>query len=156
MKITRKEYRCPTCGNLETHSTNHFGEIYCACKKCGAIVLYCNEPYAIADFEERAQCKVMIHWYLFRINDEHQLSPYMELSKGLRDLKYPRNNGYVPYSYRTALKEHVGKEITVYNKDTYQNQFISSVGRLHHWQEFPWDNHDLREGYWLEFVKAGG
>ena len=32
-KITAKRYKCE-CGHEETHSTNHYGEIYCHCVKC--------------------------------------------------------------------------------------------------------------------------
>lgn len=33
--ISSKLYRCTDCGVEEHHSTNHYGDIYCKCRKCG-------------------------------------------------------------------------------------------------------------------------
>lgn len=33
-KISYKKYRCPRCGRIEGHSTNHWGEFYDRCNGC--------------------------------------------------------------------------------------------------------------------------
>ena len=37
-----KQYKCTVCGAVETHGTNHWGEIYPTCKSCG-----CKHPMEI-------------------------------------------------------------------------------------------------------------
>lgn len=34
-KHTVKEYKCTSCGAVEKHGTNHWGEIYPKCRSCG-------------------------------------------------------------------------------------------------------------------------
>lgn len=34
-KVSPKRYQCSDCGAVETHSTNHWGEIYPRCRSCG-------------------------------------------------------------------------------------------------------------------------
>jgi hypothetical protein len=156
MKITRKHYRCPTCGNMSMHDTNHFGEIYCQCKGCGSHVLYCYEAEAIVARKQQETSHAIIHWYDYRLPEKYgesvePFTQYHALKKGLTDLGFLKFKVIVPYSYRTALKAHVGEKITVYDRYHFSEQFVTSVGRLHNWQEFYWENPLIREGYWLEF-----
>jgi hypothetical protein len=157
MPITKKQYRCPTCGNLEMHYTNHFGEIYCHCKKCGAAVLYCNESVAIEAFSRRQISQVTVHWYYIRLPEKYgeSVDPfinYRALKKSLTDLGFKKFEVVVSYSYKVALKAHVDEKILVYDRNTFPDQYITSVGRLHNWQEFPYENVPIKEGYWLEFT----
>jgi predicted nucleic acid-binding Zn ribbon protein len=34
-KVSFKRYQCKDCGNIVELSTNHYGEIYPTCRKCG-------------------------------------------------------------------------------------------------------------------------
>lgn len=34
-KASHKRYQCTACGHVEEHQTNHYGEIYPRCRKCG-------------------------------------------------------------------------------------------------------------------------
>lgn len=50
-KYSIKEYKCPRCGAIEKHGTNHWGEIYVSCKSCSwkhpleyLVVMECQEP----------------------------------------------------------------------------------------------------------------
>lgn len=49
-KISSKPYKCTHCGDVAQTSTNHWGEIYSACKNCSwkrpleATVKVCLEP----------------------------------------------------------------------------------------------------------------
>jgi len=33
-KYSRKDYRCTRCGHVQSHGTNHWGEIYPRCDNC--------------------------------------------------------------------------------------------------------------------------
>jgi len=50
-KVSWKTYKCSECGHESSHSTNHYGEIYCRCSGCSwkspmspTKVLVCQEP----------------------------------------------------------------------------------------------------------------
>ena len=50
-RISAKQYRCTRCGHEETHSTNHWGDIYPRCSGCSwknplspIVVMECLEP----------------------------------------------------------------------------------------------------------------
>lgn len=44
-KYSRKPYRCTGCGTEENHGTNHWGDIYPHCRKCGSVTVWnCLEP----------------------------------------------------------------------------------------------------------------
>lgn len=34
-RISYKKYKCTTCGHVSSIQTNHYGECYPRCKKCG-------------------------------------------------------------------------------------------------------------------------
>ena len=50
-KVSVKEYKCPRCGKIEKHSTNHWGAFYDRCRGCSwknplnpIIAWECQEP----------------------------------------------------------------------------------------------------------------
>ena len=45
MALTRKQYRCSSCGHTEIHETNHYGSIYPICRACGELTIFkIDEP----------------------------------------------------------------------------------------------------------------
>lgn len=42
--LSFKKYKCKKCGRVESHSTNHWGDIYCLCHYCNTTLWECMEP----------------------------------------------------------------------------------------------------------------
>lgn len=153
MPITVKEYYCPLCGNVEKHSTNHTGEIYCNCKKCGNNSLYCKEVNEHADLPFQ---KAVLHYYAYGFTmSEYNLNdslPYKELTEKLSGMGYSKFEAYdsLTHAGRELLKNLDGKEIKLYNVGQFDNQIVSNIGRVFYWREFVLPNKQLKIGYWLE------
>jgi hypothetical protein len=149
MPITLKQYYCPTCGNQENHSTNHYGEIYCNCRKCGNSPLYCSE---VNSHEGLPFLNATIHFYSFDIGTEEGARGYSELSRYLnQDLDYKGKKFAVLTQYKEwqAVKSHDGESIKLYNPDQFDNQFVSNIGRVFYWKEAVYPNRDIKDGYYL-------
>lgn len=145
-KITVKNYYCPACGNEEKHSTNHFGEIYCSCKKCKNTVLYCKD---IETLKPDSECKII--FYQFNIEEENEIKNYKQLKKELTAKGYKMFNAIKEYSAFETLKQHNKKNIGLYNIGQFDNQIISTIGRVFYWFEAVFPNKKIKSGYYLEF-----
>lgn len=148
MPITLKKYECPTCGQESNHSTNHYGEIYSGCKNCGASVLYCVESEGYAERESMTQNWVHIYFYRFDIGEECQKQAYKALKKTLESQGRKAFKSYCTYKYMEELKSGAVL-FKVYNKDTFENQYITDKGRLFNWFEEVVPNKDIKVGYYL-------
>jgi len=52
-----------------------------------------------------------------------------------------------------ALKGYImegGLEVTLFNPEQFDNQYVANLGRLHQWHEFVVPNQDIKIGYYLE------
>lgn len=150
-KYAIREYKCPVCGNIEKHGTNHFGEIYCPCKKCKNSVLYCNEPEALEAREQRKQDKAVLTYYRFDISQPVQATQYKALCSQLQAQGLTKWD-FVGLDRMTEMEQHNGKEVTIYDKDTFDNQYISDIGRLFNWKEQIYPNKKIKNGYYLTHI----
>lgn len=151
-KISDKKYQCFACKNIETHSTNHFGEIYCTCKKCGASSMQCIEPEAIAERANRSLIVTKLHKYRYDLKDTKQRKEYLALNVELK------SKGYKLFDCISEAKStywnHLPPEIKIEIDFVFDNQWNSSVGRVHDWYESIYTtNKDYKEGYWLELTE---
>jgi uncharacterized protein YlbG (UPF0298 family) len=157
MKISYKKYYCPLCGAESKQQTNHFGEIYSGCKKCGNTILYCKEPEALEIMEARKQVKAVFHTYRFEIDEVTQRLDYEELQKHLKHyFNYKMFDAITIGNSHTQLVEQRkwdGKEITIYDPLLFKGQYVSSIGRVHDWFEFIFPNARVKAGYWLERIE---
>jgi hypothetical protein len=145
-KITVKNYYCPACGNKEKHSTNHFGEIYSSCKKCKNTVLYCKD---IEREKPESECKIV--FYKFCLEDTEQKNQYKQLKKALTAKGYKMFNALTTHSAFEALRQHNDETIGLYNVKQFDNQIVSTIGRVFYWYEAIWSNKKIKSGYYLEF-----
>lgn len=147
MKVTKKEYYCPVCGKTEMVSTNHYGEIYSGCKSCGNSVLYCAEGEGKG--KPDGKCKIV--FYHFNLDNEFEREQYKQLRNNLSNKGYRKFDTYEKYQSYKAFKEHDGREVNVYKKDQFDNQYVSDIGRIFDWYEYIWDNKNVIDGYYLEW-----
>lgn len=148
MKITVKTYYCPACGNEEQHSTNHYGEIYCHCKKCGNGVLYCKEVE-----QPKPDGKCQINFYRFNIEDKTEADQYKNLKKQLTAKGYKVFDTFTTHSAFEAIRQHDGKNIDLFKVKQFDNQIVSSIGRVFYWFEAIWPNKKIKSGYYLENIE---
>jgi hypothetical protein len=157
MPITLKQYYCPTCGNQEKHSTNHYGEIYSPCRNCGGGVLYCAEDIAYQERDNQSKVWARIHFYRFNIGEKAQLQAYNALCKELK------SQGRVKFDCIANNQHKYLEELSrgavlfeVYNPDTFDNQYITAKGRLFSWYEAIYPNKKIKQGYYLYLQSQEG
>lgn len=149
--VNRKKYECTTCKTVKLVETSHFGEIYNPCKKCGQHNWFCIEDIALEHRSQLPQVKVQFYTYRFDLNNTHQLVQYKELEEKMSLLKYNKWDFYVdsmknPFEY---WRQYSNKEVTIYKPNTFDNQFISEIGRIHNWAEAIYPNKFIKEGYYI-------
>lgn len=153
--LTNKQYECPLCKNKTTQYTNYFGEIYTLCKKCNNNQLYCIEEEAIKIRENRPQTKATILCYSFEFKTYKDWRRYETLIESIEDKGYNKFSIYcgttTSFKQYNLIAEYEHKEITIYDKDTFENQYITEIGRLHNWAEFSYPNPNIIKGYYLHF-----
>lgn len=150
--VTTKTYYCPLCGNEEPHSTNHIGEIYCNCKKCGNSPLYCRDM----DYSKLEYKEAIIHYYRFSTDQSRQLNQYEILKDYLGNiLKYKLFDAIWPNIHQTmqGIMLNDLEIIKLYKPFQWEDQFVSSIGRVHKWKEAIYPNKKIKEGYWLEILE---
>lgn len=150
--ITKKKYYCPNCGRDYEIETNHFGEIYSGCDTCGSRVLYCKEPEGIRLLNTKDQLLVSLWFYRFDISKPDQEMEYNNMVSMLQAAglsvweTYVRKTG--EFSKIKLMKKRVnGGLVILYEPTKWENQFISSVGRIHTWEELVFPNPRIKEGY---------
>lgn len=150
MKVTYKKYRCGTCFNIQEVQTNHFGEIYSKCKLCNNNVLECIEPEALEIKKNKKLSKAIVHFYTLDLTDGNDKEQYEFIcSKFNHNQKAERIIDYKTFDY---LKSNYNKtEINIYNKETFENQFIGDGVRWFYWFEKIISNQKIKTGYFLEF-----
>lgn len=150
-KISTKQYQCLVCKNIEPHSTNHFGEIYCSCKNCGNTGLQCIDPEAIAARKDNPTIKTKLNKYRFDISQPDQNTEYKKLSKELKA------NGYKLHDSISGIKHNyfdlLPTEILIDTSYVFDNQWNSNAGRVFDWKEEVYPNKKIKQGYWLELTK---
>lgn len=149
-----KKYQCPVCKEVVNHSTNHFGEIYTPCKKCKSSILYCIEPEALTELRKRNINKVVFHYYRFDVDNVTEKEKYSKLKEALEEKGYKlweTLSGIPIESWMRELVRYDKEIVNVYDKDTFDNQFISDIGRLHYWCEMKYPNKRIKNGYYIEF-----
>jgi hypothetical protein len=138
-----KTYVCGLCGTEIDTYTNHFGEIYTPCKKCGNGILYCkgNEP------AKGLETKLTV--YRYNIENHEEAKAYKALKNELKakGFKLFDSISSVKYGYFDNLRTH---ETALLNTDSiFDNQWVSNLGRLHDWYEEIYQNKKIKEGYYL-------
>ena len=153
MLITTKRYWCPVCNYVDRISTNHYGEIYSRCKKCGASQpLQCVEPEANKD---RPIITTTLHHYYFNLEDEGQKDEYMKLRLKLQKTrKLFATLTLEPHKTFKKFREYDGKEVHLYSDWVTNNQWASQEGlRIFDWQQAIYPNEKIKEGYYLDITK---
>lgn len=152
--ITKKKYKCPVCQTEEAHSTNHFGEIYSGCRKCGSMVLYCNEPEGISEQEARPQVTAKLHPYKFHIEEKKQAAQYRALVKKLTKSglkKWTVHNQRMVFTLNTYFTYLCDlTEVVIYDVEQWEQQYVTNHGRLHQWTEADYPNQWIKQGFYLE------
>jgi hypothetical protein len=154
MQVAPRDYYCPLCGNPELHTTNHQGEIYTPCKKCGHGVLYCAEVDAHAGLPF---VTATLHFYHFNFD----APPYGGGDAAKAEYKALRGSLIAAGCKKFATLGHKHEEsnqfryrdglpVKLFNPGQWPDQFVSDIGRLHRWFEFVWPNKKIKTGYWLE------
>lgn len=149
--ISTKKYQCLVCGNVENHSTNHFGGIYCNCTKCGHCGLECIEPESIDARKNIPVIATSLHKYSFDISNPEQKARYNELKIELK-LK-----GYKLFACISGARwdyfNLLPNEISIETSYVFKDQWNSSAGRVHDWYEEIYNNKSIKCGYWLELTE---
>lgn len=162
--ISPKQYECPVCGHVDKISTNHYGEIYSPCRKCGSSQpLRCIEPEAKF---ERPIIKTILHYYYFNLDMPTigtssydpippALDRYRKLEEVLSKTK-KKFSALIPEPHKTfqKFKDLDGKEVHLYSDWVTENQWASVEGlRIFDWQEAIYPNKKIKEGYFLEITE---
>lgn len=147
-KVTKKEYYCPVCGEKRGIETNHSGEVYSGCSKCGNRVMYCSE--GDNNFPDG---EATIRFYWFDVSKKEEKQSCFELKEKLEGMGYKVFNTHNAYKSFDAMKKHDGEVIKLRDIEQFDNQIVSSIGRVFYWFENMWPNEDIESGYYLEDVK---
>ncbi|MCF6330991.1 MAG: hypothetical protein L3I99_05530 [Sulfurimonas sp.] len=155
MKYKDRNYICLACLKKYVVGTNHLLEIYTGCDYCNNSVLTCLEDDT--QIKQREEEDVSIITYRFNIWNEEEKIEYEKLIEKLTNLNYSNFSFYsrVPIlmTLPKLLNKRNIKRINIYNKNTFKDQYISSVGRVHNWSEIIFPNENIKEGYYLIFNK---
>lgn len=151
-KISTKQYQCLVCKNIEQHSTNHFGEIYCSCKKCGNRSLQCIEPQAVKARASNPAIATKLHKYRFNIENAEEKKQWEELKRTLKNkgLKLFNAISGVSHKYFDLLPEIA----TIDTSYVFDNQWNTDAGRLFDWYMEIYPNNKIKQGYWLELTEG--
>lgn len=155
--ISVKKYMCLVCGNVENHSTNHFGEIYCTCRKCKSMVLECMEETAINSRNTLEKVSAKIYFYEFNLKDIVQKEAYKNLCDSLKEKEYKKFHVLSEYSSWSAFQKtanDLNGKVEITKPKTFEGQFISNVGRIHNWYERCIPNKSLKIGYYIVHEKG--
>lgn len=155
--VSVKKYKCLVCGNEENHSTNHFGEIYCACRKCKSRGMECVEETAINSRKTLEKVSATIVFFEFDVKDPIQKEAYKIVCNHLKEKEYEKFHVLSEYSFWSAfqktVKESNGK-VEITEPNTFKDQFVSNVGRIHNWYERCIPNKSLKIGYYIIHEKG--
>lgn len=164
LKYEQRQYVCLACQNIELYGTNHTGPIYGNCRKCGNNATL----YALGYTPESENRKIAIlRYYRYVIghsypgkpinndaeNEERDRLAYEKMCATLQEHGIIKSQHFQPLFGKegiTAWKRYDNCEVVIYDPKTFDNQYISSVGRLWPWAEAIYPNKYVREGYWLE------
>jgi len=139
-----KDYYCPVCNNIESHGTNHFGEIYSRCKNCDNSVLYCKSA-------ERPEPDETFVFLTYRFNMEYkpERELYETLKEQMKNFGYEKFNVWGTHEHSVALQNHHGRHIGIFSPEKFESQYVSTIGRVHNWFEFIFPNKNIKTGYYL-------
>jgi hypothetical protein len=154
--ITKKKYACPTCGWKYTTETNHFGEIYRHCSQCDSSVLYCLEPEAKELLVGRQVEEALLAYYYYDLTQPEDAKRYDLVLDYARDEKLNKwerfqNIGCRVSHFFKAIRAST-RVVNVYDRIQFNDQFVTSLGRLHKWDEAVYPNKNIKEGYFLKFL----
>lgn len=145
MKISKKKYICLACNNITEHETNHEGEIYCQCKKCGNLGLH---PQSKLHLFEESEDFAIFHFYRFNIDEEKH--KYLELCNFLSSLNYKNFNTLYNFELTNLWQEWDNSKIKILNVNQFEDQYVTNKGRLHQWSEVIFPNRKIKKGYYLD------
>ena len=153
--VSHKNYYCPVCGNKEKHSTNHFGEIYCNCKKCSNGPLY----NADVDVHKGLTYRVAtLHYYNLYTEKSADRLAYQALCGHLHGQRLKKFTFLETHPLKSidAHKPYDGKKVKLFQFGQFEGQYVSDIGRLHDWREATFANSHCKRGYYLKISGEKG
>lgn len=144
-----KMYYCPACKHQENHGTNHYGEIYCLCKRCGNSPLYCRD---VDEFKDSELKEVTLHCYYYDISKYEESIQYRNFEKDMRGLGYEIFQTASMDGKQFVFKQYHLQKIKLYLPFQWDNQYVSNIGRVFNWREMVYENKSIKEGYFLEKI----
>mgnify|MGYP001394995778 CR=1 FL=1 len=145
-KIAYRTYYCGICGTTSEQQTNHTGEIYVACSKCGNDVLYCKTQKFSKTYENAE-----LVYYSFDISQDSERAAYEILTRQLQaEYKYEKFTCIMPKQsiYMNYISKIQYRTIKLF-EEVCAGQFVSDIGRLHNWYEAVYPNDFIKIGYYL-------
>jgi hypothetical protein len=155
VKLKARVYYCPVCKNVENHTTNHEGEIYCHCERCGNNPLFCGEAEALDELASRPFVNAVLKCYSFDVGTVEGAEQHLNLSAALRAARCECFKVLSEYRSREALSKHDGALVRLYKPFQWKDQFACSIGRLHRWHEAVVPNRAVKSGYYLADLSGG-
>lgn len=156
VKISYKKYKCTVCGHEEEIQTNHYGDVYSACKDCGdSSSMACNEPEAIEYRKHRPQTTAIMVCYYYDLEIDAQRHQYEELVEELKKYGYgspsPTRYNYHGKGHKHSVCRlgHHLQPVTIYDPNQFYRQYVTDKGRLYPWAEYEFPNKRLAQGYFL-------
>lgn len=149
MLYSIKEYYCPNCGNRSKQGTNHIGEIYVNCGKCGSSPLYCAEVDALKD---RPFIEAKLVYYKFNLDKPEDKAAYSQLGDTLKAKGYALHDALSAFSEWMEIEKKDGRIIRLYNPEQFKGQYVSNIGRVFDWREAVFPNRKIKHGYYLEMI----
>lgn len=154
MKIERRKYACPVCEHELVTSTNHTGEIYTPCKKCGCSVLHCIEPQAVKDRNERKTVSARLVFFSHDISTEQGAKAWESIKDMLTSWGYEPFEAFQKHETGRTLRDVMQDDdmVRVYTHSIFggRQQWITDRGRLHNWYMPIIENKRIKQGYYLE------
>lgn len=149
MKVASRLYYCPVCLHQQKHDTNHQDEIYCPCRVCSNSPLYCAEVDSNANRPYRT---AVIRFYDCDMSTPEGNAEYKAIEGKLIASGYKMFNVYIKHEAFAALNRHNGESVKLFDPDQFEDQYVSTIGRLHEWFQAAWDNWQIKTGYYLEMT----
>lgn len=146
MKIKTKNYICLVCGNEEKHATNHRGDIYCNCRKCG------NGQLSIKGTKPKGiETEIKHYWFDISKPEEAEQWKQLKQARKAAGAKLFEAIGAENFKYWECLR--LLKTVHLETNYVFDNQWNSSAGRLFDFYCGIVPNKKIKRGYYLELTE---
>jgi hypothetical protein len=117
----------------------------------------CVEETAINSRKTLEKVSATIVFFEFDVKDPIQKEAYKIVCNHLKEKEYEKFHVLSEYSFWSAfqktVKESNGK-VEITEPNTFKDQFVSNVGRIHNWYERCIPNKSLKIGYYIIHEKG--